>query len=98
MSNPANPLLVATADASGSPAVGMEDFEVVDRSSGEEDAATRQPKRSRKQRKKAGITSVTNKITAKWSEESVQEALDQLEALALEEESKSREVMSFDKA
>jgi len=53
----------------------MDDFEMVNHSSGEEDA-TRQPKRSRKQRKKAGITSVTNKITAKWPEDSFQEALD----------------------
>ena len=65
MSNPSNPLIVAAIDAPGSPVVGMEDFEVVDHSSGEEDAIP-QRKRSRKQRRKAGITSVTNKITAKW--------------------------------
>ena len=38
MSNPSNPLIVAAIDAPGSPVVGMEDFEVVDHSSGEEDA------------------------------------------------------------
>jgi hypothetical protein len=61
--------------------LGTEDFVMVDQKSSDEELTGGSVKRSRKQRRKESMTSVTSKITAKWADESIQSALQQLHDL-----------------